>query len=109
MKIRDSLEWKYFRKRMLNRANNSCQLCGTRYVGKRNKVLHIHHMDETQYTNYDPHKFVVCCEACHELLEKMQYRLKYKPELLSDEMREKWLHLLDKFIILNKGDENGHE
>ena len=84
---------------MLNRADNTCQLCGTKYVGKRNKVLHIHHMDETHYTNYDPHKFVVCCKDCHDLIEKMQYRLKYKPELLSDEMREKWLNLLEKFIL----------
>lgn len=87
---------------MLNRANNACQLCGTKYYGRRTKLLHIHHLDETQYDNYDRKLFAVLCESCHELVEKMQYRLKNNPDLLNDEMREKWEYLLENFIIYNK-------
>lgn len=87
---------------MLNRARNSCQLCGTKYSGKRTRLLHIHHMDETQYTNYDPKLFAVLCESCHELVEKMQYRLENNSNLLSEDMKEKWEHLLEKFIIKDK-------
>ena len=71
-------------------------------------MLHIHHMDETQYTNYDPKLFAVLCESCHELVEKMQYRLINNPDLLSEEMRNKWWFLLKDFIIINKkGNKNG--
>lgn len=63
-------------------------------------MLHVHHKDETQYTNYNPDLFVVCCSDCHDLLEKMQYRLKNNPDLLSEKMKEKWIKFLDEFIIL---------
>jgi len=67
-KFRSTKVWKEFRLKMLALAGNECQLCGTKYTGKRTKMLHCHHTDPDAYTTLDPTKFRVVCATCHKFV-----------------------------------------
>ena len=74
-RFRSLKRWKDFREQMMKSTNYTCELCGTRFYGKRKKMLNIHHLDETDYDNLDPKKFKVLCSTCHrDIVEKMIIR-----------------------------------
>jgi hypothetical protein len=69
-KFRQSKVWALFRIQKLKEVNNTCELCGTQYKGKRTKMLQVHHLDPENYTVLDPKKFKVPCSSCHDLIER---------------------------------------
>lgn len=72
-KIRSRVSWIKFRKYMIMKANSTCELCGTKYFGKRQKLLNVHHMNESIYTydDFNENNFRVLCSDCHDLVEKV--------------------------------------
>jgi len=65
-KFRTTKEWKEFRISMLEKTEKSCEMCGTRYSGKRTRMLQVHHHNPDQYTNLNPEYFSVLCSSCHK-------------------------------------------
>ena len=76
--FRSTKEWKQFSKQ-LREARPYCELCGC-----KSKTLQVHHMDESNYTDLNPSKFMVLCHACHQYISryeriKPENRHKYNP------------------------------
>lgn len=66
-KYRKTKEWTDFRDSLLKERDYTCEICGKR----SKKGLNIHHYDEENYTDLQPHKFAVLCRFCHSsLLER---------------------------------------
>lgn len=101
IKFRNTKQWKKFRSDMIILKKYRCELCGTYYVGKRRKLLNLHHLDEENYTDLNPKKFKVLCSVCHrDIVEKMQERFIQNtvPENLYDE----WKNLFIKAGIFSE-------
>jgi hypothetical protein len=91
-KFRTRVAWRSFRKEKLQTCENRCELCGTKYSGKRTKMLQVHHHDPDNYDDLTADKFSVLCSGCHEVVEKISKKLKAKNYTLINE--EKWQGLL---------------
>jgi len=63
--------WKDFRITMLERDDwyYRCELCNTKYTGKRSRMLQAHHHDPANYEVLDPKMFSVLCFSHHEMIE----------------------------------------
>jgi len=95
-KFRTSKEWKKFRQRLLSERGPQCELCGTRYSGKRKRYLQVHHLDPDNYTDLNPDKFVLLCSSDHEMVERVSRKIMSKNTQLKN--KELWIILLDKFL-----------
>lgn len=75
--IRSRVKWKRFRKNLLKECDYTCELCGTKYSGKRRKMLNIHHLDESisNYDNLNKDNYKVLCASCHDLVEKILIKM----------------------------------
>lgn len=76
--FRQTKAWQDFSKK-LRQERPYCELCWTKA-----KTLQVHHMDEKNYTDLNPDKFIVLCRACHSYIERLsrikpENRYKYNP------------------------------
>lgn len=92
--------WKKFRDKMIDDNNATCQLCNTSYIGKRKKLLNVHHLFEEEYDNLDPSKFIVLCSSCHFMIEDLI--AKYLKGNFHPKLHLEWFKLLDKCGLLTK-------
>ena len=72
--------WQSFRKKIIEERGCICQCCGV-----HTKRLQLHHMDEKNYEDLNPDKFVLLCSRCHtqvSFLERIKKEnwVKYNPE-----------------------------
>jgi len=95
-KFRSSKEWKDFRRQLIKERGPQCELCGTKYSGKRLRMIQVHHLDPDDYTNLNPDKFVLLCSGCHDLVERISKKILSKnTELLHKSL---WMSLLYRFL-----------
>lgn len=71
--FRKTKEWISFSKK-LREERPYCELCGC-----KSKTLQVHHMDEKNYTDLNPEKFMVLCHSCHSYISRYE---RIKPENL---------------------------
>jgi len=69
-KFRQSGKWKKFRKIMLSRVNNRCEICGIYHK----KGLNVHHHNPHEYDNLNIQDFSVLCKSCHREVERLLSR-----------------------------------
>ena len=101
IKFRNLKKWKEFRKNLLNKVGNKCQLCSTVYYGKRKRMLNIHHIyGEENYDILDEKRVVVVCAECHRLIEK--FLLKFYKKSLTPTQYKSWKQLFLKNKIKKK-------
>jgi len=98
-KFRTLKVWKDFRKKLLEERGSYCELCGTKYAGKKIKQLQVHHKDPDNYTDLNPEKFALLDSSCHDLIERLATKLVGSK---SDNIPnlEKWVNLLYLFLPL---------
>lgn len=101
-KFRSSREWKEFRQSLLEERGCSCELCGTRYSGKRKRYLQVHHLDPENYKDLSPDKFVLLCSSCHEMVERISKKILSKNTELSN--KSKWIILLENYLPFKSKD-----
>jgi 5-methylcytosine-specific restriction endonuclease McrA len=94
--FRRTKAWKDFRLSLIEKAQFSCQLCGTHYSGKAKRKLQVHHLYPEDYTNLDPNRFRVLCSEDHKLVERIACKFLAKNPKI--ENLEKWLSLLSDFL-----------
>lgn len=95
-KFRASKQWKEFRNSLLDERGSQCELCGTKYSGRRKKTLQVHHLDPDNYTDLNPDKFVLLCSSDHDLVERVAKKILSKnTELLNQDI---WFLLLERFL-----------
>ena len=95
-KFRQSKEWKEFRVKKLQDADNKCECCGV-----KSKVLHLHHknLDKEQYTNIsNPSHFVILCKSCHDIAHFYFNRLIHKT---NQSKNPAMFNLIRNFFILS--------
>ena len=97
-KYRQSKEWKEFRKKIIEERTAVCELCGTKYSGKRIKQLQLHHLDPANYENLTSEKFKLICASDHKLVERISKKLQGKNELKNKEL---WIALLQDFLPIS--------
>ena len=101
IKFRQTKKWKEFREKMIKEVNYTCQLCNTTYVGKRKRLLNIHHLDEENYDDLNPKKFRVLCSTCHrDIVEKLLLRFQTN-EFKNFYLYKYWKKLLIKAKVLD--------
>lgn len=98
-KFRTTKVWKEFRKKLIAERGPCCELCGTKYIGKRIKQLQVHHKDPANYLDLAPEKFALCCNGCHDLIERISTKLIGKNSSNIPNL-EKWVNLLADFLSL---------
>lgn len=91
-KFRGTAIWKDFRAKMIMSVGGECELCGTRYTGKRTRQLNVHHIDPVNYYDLTPTNYRVVCSSCHDLIERMLIKKSW------GRYTELWHGLLDKFL-----------
>ena len=69
--FRATKTWKDFSKK-LRKERPYCELCWC-----KSKTLQVHHMDEENYQDLDPSKFMVLCRTCHQYVSRLE---RIKPE-----------------------------
>lgn len=84
--------WKKFREKMLKKVDNTCELCGTIYSGKRTRQLQVHHLFPEKYELLEEVFFKVICSSCHDLIERFIRKKSW------GQYSKSWHELLDKFI-----------
>lgn len=95
-KFRSSKVWKDFRRSLIKNRGPQCELCGTKYSGKRLRMLQVHHLDPDNYTDLNPYKFKLVCSSDHELIERISKKVLSKStDLLNPKL---WLILLKGFL-----------
>lgn len=99
-RFRGTIAWKKFRERMIKESNYTCSLCNVSYVGKRKKLLNVHHLYEEEYDNLIPENFVVLCSSCHFMIEDQI--AKYLKGEFHPKLHREWYILLDKCGLLTK-------
>ena len=92
--------WKEFRDKMVEEANGTCKLCNTKYIGKRKKLLNVHHLYEEQYDDLDPSKFIVLCSSCHFMIEDLI--AKYLKGKFHPFLQKEWYDLLNNCGLITK-------
>jgi len=96
-KFRSRKLWKDFRLKLITKANFSCELCGTKYAGKRKKMLQVHHLDPANYENLIDENFKCLCSSCHDTVERMAVKLLGKNRLNIPNL-ESWLVLYEEYL-----------
>lgn len=98
-KFRQTKAWKDFReekiaevKKLDPKGKLRCQLSG---VPLRDKQANCHHLDETNYTDLQLHKFKILSSTMHTLVEFMALVLNGKNPV---PFREQWMALLGPFL-----------
>ena len=96
-RFRATKAWKEFRKALIIKRGPYCELCGTKYVGKRIKQLQVHHRDPENYFDLTPEKFALLDSSCHDLIERLATKLEGSK---SDNIPnlEKWVSLTYLFL-----------
>lgn len=97
-KFRTTKVWKEFRKKLIHDRGAECECCGTKYSGKRIKQLQVHHKDPANYMDLAPEKFVLLCSGCHDMIERMNKKLKGSKGVKN---KEKWLALIGEFLPIS--------
>lgn len=95
-KFRASKRWKEFRRYLINKRGAECELCGTKYSGKRLRYLQVHHLDPDKYTDLKPEKFVLLCSSDHDLVERISKKILSKTTSLRNPLI--WYNLLKNVL-----------
>jgi len=95
-KFRASKKWKDFRRKLMEERGAVCELCGTKYSGKRRRMIQVHHLDPDNYTDLRPEKFVLLCSLDHTLVERISKKILSKNIELPN--KSVWLLLLERFL-----------
>ena len=82
--------WKNFRESLLQKRGAVCECCGT-----KTKNLQLHHMDEKNYTDLNPDKFVFLCSMCHKCVSRLE---RIKPENWY-KYNPLWVAFFSRFLI----------
>lgn len=90
-KFRQSKEWKEFRQKIINNRGRRCECCGG-YCSKPQ----LHHIDESDYTNLDPKKFVLLCSLCHKQISRLERAKRENWEKL---FNQEFINYYSKFLI----------
>lgn len=97
-KFRSSKDWKTFRWSLIKQRGPFCELCGTKYSGKRLRMLQVHHLDPNNYTDLNPDKFKLVCSSDHELIERVCKKVLSKTTILFNKIQ--WFLLLENFLTI---------
>lgn len=100
-RFRSSKVWKEFRLLFIKQTGGLCEMCGTKYTGKRLSMLQLHHLDPAHYTLLEPNRFKLCCQPCHDLIERMYVKFNGKNSNLIP-YQDKWNDLLKGFLPYSK-------
>lgn len=107
-KIRSRKKWKTFRKKIMDEKCNTCELCGTKYIGKRKKMLNLHHINDSiqSYDDTNTDNYRLLCSDCHDLVEKMLIKLDKKT--VPDNLEYLWVLLLSalNLLVFTNNEEN---
>ena len=95
-KFRASKTWKDFRTSLLRERGSHCTCCGTKYSGKRSRMLQLHHLNPKDYMDLDKDAFVLLCTSCHKTVELLERKLHAKnPTILNE---DKWIALYGPYL-----------
>lgn len=92
-KIRNTKEYKEFRKKVLERDKNTCQNCGSK---KQLEVHHIKSVSEYPELALDIKNAITYCKNCHS---KTESYLKYQKGLKREQEKKKKLVTLNKKVL----------
>lgn len=100
-RFRTTKKWKVFRNKIIEKFDSKCQLCNTKYYGKRKKMLNIHHIyGDEEYDNLDEKRVCVLCSSCHDLVEKIL--IKIKNHSMDMKLEKSWIQIFLKHKIFTK-------
>lgn len=97
-KFRTLKVWKDFRKVILEDRDNRCELCDTKYTGKRKRMLQVHHLFPDFYDDLNLDKFKVLCSTCHDdIVERWAQRILSKNFKITPNFKS-WYTLLKNYL-----------
>lgn len=96
-RFRGRVKWKRFREKQMSEQNYCCEMCGTRYYGRRKRILNVHHLDPANYDDLQEYKFKVLCTTCHDIVENFVMKLSGKNRVNIKNL-EKWMNLLMEYL-----------